>query len=1018
MTSVPAAENQIDFNQDIRPLLSDRCYACHGPSEEQRAGGFRLDVQESAFSEADSGEIPIVPGDAEASGIYQRITSDDEFMVMPPADSNKSLTDEERELIRRWIDQGAAWSGHWAFEVPQKPDLPEVSNEGWCRQPLDRFVLARLDEAGLQPNDETDKATLIRRVTFDLTGLPPALEEIDEFLADESPEAYERVVDRLLTSSHYGEHMARFWLDAARYGDTHGLHLDNYREMWPYRDWVVRSFNNNLPYDQFTVQQLAGDLLPNPSADELTATGFNRCHVTTNEGGSIKEEVYVRNVVDRVVTTGAVFMGMTFDCTRCHDHKYDPFTMKDFYSMFAFFNSLDGNPMDGNKEEHPPVIKVPTEEQEARQETLNHQIAAAKKELGEAVAAVPYDESVDAELSEQPERADYVWIEDEVPAGAKSSSEGSPDGTWNFVSSPEPVLSGKRASKRTAEGRSQHFFEGANPGLKVGKDDKLFAYVYLDADNPPQEIMMQWHTGGWSHRAFWGDNLIDWGKDGSTERRPMGALPETGKWVRLEVDAAHVGIKPGTTIQGWAFTQFGGTVYWDKAGIVTETPQGKATFDTLVAWVRAQRAADGAGLPEAIKKIVQLDRDARNGDQQKQLRDYFIENAYAKSQETLAPIKQQLADLEGQLKALEGEIPTTLVFRETKEPKEAFVLHRGEYDQPKDAVPRAVPAVLPPLPNDAPLDRLGFAQWLVQPNHPLTARVAVNRFWQQVFGTGIVKTTEDFGSQGEPPSHPQLLDWLAVEFRDGGWDTKQLMKTIVMSASYRQSSRATGEKLERDPQNRLLSRGPRFRLDAEMLRDQALAVSGLLVPDLGGPSVKPPQPDGLWFAVGYSGSNTVRFKADTDPEKTHRRTLYTFIKRTAPPPQMSTFDAPSRESFCVRRERTNTPMQALLLMNDPQYFEAARALAERALKEGGDTVESRVAFIYRLCTGQRADNAETQELAQLWNDQLAHFEQDQEAARKVCAAGEEEPDAEVHKRAAWAMVASLLLNLDETLCKN
>ncbi|MFV1964398.1 MAG: PSD1 and planctomycete cytochrome C domain-containing protein [Pirellulaceae bacterium] len=1019
MASVASADIAIDFSQDIRPILSDRCYACHGPNDSQREGGFRLDVKESVLAEADSGELPIVPGDAEASSVYQRITSDDEFMVMPPEDSNKSLTKEEIELIRRWIDDGAAWSEHWAFVVPRRPELPDVSDAAWCRRPIDRFILARLDKEGLKPNGEADQATLIRRVTFDLTGLPPTLEEIDAFLADDLPDAYERVVDRLLESPHYGEHMARFWLDAARYGDTHGLHLDNYREMWPYRDWVVRAFNDNLPYDQFVIQQLAGDLLPDPSLDQRMATGFNRCHVTTNEGGSITEEVYVRNVVDRVVTTGAVFMGVTLDCTRCHDHKYDPFTMKDFYSLFAFFNSLDGDPMDGNKEEHPPVVKVPTEEQEAQQQELTQLVAAARKEITDAIAKVEYDEAADAGRSEQPQREEYVWIEDGVPAGANVSSEGSPDGKWNFATAPLPVFSGERSSMGTAEGRSQHFFEGAPKGPRIGKDDKLFAYVYLDGQDPPNQIMMQWNTGSWSHRAFWGENAIDWGKDGSAERRPMGDLPETDKWVRLEVDAAHVGIKPGTVVNGWAYTQFAGTVYWDKAGIVTQTPQGDASYRVLTDWVRDQRATDGAGLPDAVKKIVKLDRDQRNADQQKQLRDYFIENAYAESRDTFVPLKKKRADLESQLAALDKEIPTTLVFREKKEPKPAFLLHRGEYDQPRDQVERAVPAVLPPLPEGAPNNRLGFAQWLVDPSHPLTSRVAVNRFWQQMFGTGIVKTAEDFGSQGEPPSHPDLLDALAAEFRDGGWNVKQLMKTIVMPATYRQSSRVSSEAIERDPDNRLLARGPRFRLDAEMLRDQALAASGLLVPKMGGASVKPPQPDGLWFAVGYSGSNTVRFAADAGPEKVHRRTLYTFIKRTAPPPQLSTFDAPSREGFCVRRERTNTPLQALLLLNDPQYFEAARALAERAIQHGGETAESRVAYMVRLCTGQKADDDEIRELVQLFEDHRAVFQQDEEAAKRVVgSAREKQENADASQVAAWTMVANLVLNLDETLCKN
>lgn len=1015
--AIPAAE-RVDFNRQIRPILSDKCFACHGPDEQRREGGVRLDVKESALGEADSGERPIVPGEVESSELYRRITSQDEFERMPPPDSHKSLTPEEIERIRLWIEQGAPWSEHWSLVAPKKPAVPPVSDPAWCRNPVDNFILARLDAESLKPALEADQETLIRRVSLDLTGLPPKPEEVTSFLADTAPDAYERIVDRLLESPHYGEHLARYWLDAVRYGDTHGLHLDNYREMWPYRDWVVRAFNENLPYDQFLTWQLAGDLLPEPTLDQLTATGFLRCNVSTNEGGSIVEEVYVRNVVDVVVTTASVTMGLTFDCTRCHDHKYDPLTMRDFYSMFAFFNSIDGSPMDGNATQHPPVIKVPTAEQEAAEERLETRIATLKRQLAAAVKAAAYDETADASESEQPDWTDFVWMEDDVPAGASSASEGSADGKWTFVSAPQPVYSGQTASTRTAQGRSQHLFEKASPGLRIGQNDKVFAYVYLDPDNPPKEIMLQWNTGQWKHRAYWGENLIDWGTDGSTERRPMGKLPEPGQWTRLEVDAAHVGIKPGAVITGWAFTQFDGTVYWDKAGAVTATPQTDAPFSSLAAWVRAQRAAGAAGLPHPIDEIVKLDRDRRNAAQREQLRDYFVENAYAGAHAALDPFKKELADAERELAELDKQVPTSYVFRELRDPKPAFVLKRGEYDKPAEQVTRAIPAYFGTLPADAPQNRLGVVQWLLDPAHPLTARVAVNRFWQQPFGVGLVKTSEDFGSQGEPPSHPELLDWLAIEFRDSGWNVKQLMKRIVMSATYRQTAKAPAELYARDPQNRLLARGPRFRLDAEMLRDQALAVSGLLQPQIGGPGVKPPQPE-LWSAVGYVTSNTAKFVADTGPEKVHRRTVYTFIKRTSPPPQMSTFDAPSRESFCVRRERTNTPLQALLLLNDPQYFEAARGLAERAMKEGGESPGSRAQYLYRRCTCRAADEAALGDLVELYEAHLSGYVADEEAARQTIGVGESKPDAslDVAQLAAWTMVANLVLNLDEVICK-
>ncbi len=1006
-----AAEKSIDFNRQIRPLLSDKCYACHGPNEAAREGGFRLDKKDSALGEADSGAHPIVPGDPAASEVYERLTTDDEFQRMPPAETNKSLAPEEIELIRRWIEQGAVWKEHWAFVAPQRPPLPEVQNKVWPRNELDYFILSRLEQEELHPAAEADKTTLIRRVTFDLTGLPPTPDEVDAFLADDSPEAYERLVDRLLESPHYGEHMARYWLDAARYGDTHGLHLDNYREMWPYRDWVVNALNDNMPYDRFVIEQLAGDLLPEPSLDQLIATGFNRCHVTTNEGGSIAEEVYVRNVVDCVVTTGTVFMGMTFDCTRCHDHKYDPFTMNDFYSMFAFFNSMDGSPMDGNRKDPAPVVSVLTAQQESQIAGLRAKIDSLQTEIRNQLAAYEYVEPETPSEPKLSEPKEFVWIDDEVPAGAKA------EGGWEFVDS--PVHSGKKASKRTAEGLSQHFFSGASQPLRVAEGDRLFAFVYLDPKNPPKEIMLQFNDGSWDHRAYWGGDHIDWGTADTPSRRAMGSLPEAGQWVRLEVPAAHVGLNAGAQINGWAFTQFDGTVYWDKAGITT-TAEQKPIYDSLAIWLRDQQAAKGAGLPDPIKALVQTEEAKRTDPQRRQLRDHFVEHIYVGTREVFDPLHQQVDDATKQITQIENSAATTMIFREASSPKPSYFLHRGEYDQKKHEVPRATPPVLPPLPEGAPMNRLGFARWLVDPSHPLTARVEVNRLWLQVFGTGIVKTAEDFGSQGEVPSHPELLDWLAVQFRESGWDVKGLMKTIVMSATYRQSSRTSPELVRRDPGNRLLARGPRFRLDAEMLRDQALAVSGLLVDERGGPSVKPPQPDGLWFAVGYSGSNTVRFKKDEGPDKVFRRTLYTFIKRTAPPPQLSTLDAPSREACCVRRERTNTPLQALLLLNDPQYFEAARALGQRILREDGDSPQAKAERMFRLCTARPPKPAELAELVKLYEDNLQQFQDDVDAARQLIAVGESKPDESLDPAAsaAWTIVANTVLNLDEVVTKN
>ncbi len=1006
-----AAEAKIDFNRDIRPILSDNCYACHGPDESHREGGFRLDRKDSAFGKTDSDSVVIVPGKPDASELIARIVTDDVDLRMPPADSTKSLSKDQIDLLKRWVEQGATWQEHWAFMPPVKREPPTVSRADWVRNPIDSFILKRLDDEGLKPSPTASKESLIRRVTLDLTGLPPTLDEVDAFLSDHSEDAYAKVVDRLLRSKRYGEHMARYWLDAARYGDTHGLHLDNYREMWPYRDWVVRAFNQNMPYDQFTIEQLAGDLLENPSEDQLVATGFNRCHVTTSEGGSIAEEVHIRNVVDRVVTTGTVFLGMTVDCTRCHDHKYDPFTQRDFYSMSAFFNSIDGNPLDGNKKDPAPVIKVLTSEEKGRIAELNQKAADLRDEIRQQVADYKYVEPETPTEAKLPEPTEFVWIEDSVPEGGRAQ------GGWEFVTKPKPVFSGEKSSTRTATGQSQHFFDQAKTPLKIADGDVFFCYVYLDEKNPPKEIMLQFNDGSWDHRAYWGSDSIDWGKKDSPSRFSKGELPDAGKWIRLEVPVAEVGLKAGAMINGWAFTQFDGTVFWDKAGIVSKADQ-TPIYDSLLVWERDQIAAKAASLPADIKAVVMLDVAKRNDAQQKQLRDYFVENVCSTTRSLFDPLHKSIAEAEKKVADIQNAAATTLVFREKKEPKPAHILNRGEYDQKKDEVPRAVPAILPPLPEGAPTNRLGLAQWLTSREHPLMARVTVNRFWQQFFGTGLVKTSEDFGSQGEPASHPELLDWLAVQFQDDGWDVQKTLRRMVISSTYRQAAVVRGS-VERDPENRLLSRGPRFRLDAEVLRDQALFVSGLLVEKLGGPSVKPPQPDGLWFAVGYSGSNTVRFTADTGSDKVHRRTLYTFLKRTAPAPQMSIIDAPSREACTVRRERTNTPLQALLLLNDPQYVECARGLAGRVLREGGQTAESRAAYLLRLCTGRKPQGDEVSELASAVVDLQSVYAKD-EAAAKLVAAGSPGTDVSVptSELAAWTIGANLVLNLDEVLTKN
>jgi hypothetical protein len=1006
-------EATVAFSRDILPLLSENCFKCHGPDEGERQAGLRLDRQDGALAKLESGNTAVVPGKSDASELIRRITTGDPDLRMPPPDSGKSLTAEQIARIKAWVESGAEWTGHWAFQPPTKPNLP-AAIEGWqVESPIDLFIHTRLKAAKLAPEAIADKETLIRRVTLDLTGLPPTVKEIDAFLADDSPMAYEKVVDRLLQTKTYGEHMARFWLDAARYGDTHGLHLDNERQIWPYRDWVIKAFNRNVPFDQFTIEQLAGDLLPEPTLDQRVATGFNRCNVTTSEGGSIDEEYYVRYAVDRVETTSTVWLGLTSGCAACHDHKFDPLTQKEFYQLFSYFFSLTERAMDGNALLPPPVVKVPTEQQLADKKVYGEHLAAAQKKFQETLAGIKYEDPlVDATLGPLKE-GEVAWFDDELPSGAKPN--GNEQGaSWKFVDGPE----GRKSSVRTApKAISQHFFTEANPKLKLGPNTRLFTYVYLDPKNPPETIQLQFNDGTWEHRASWGaDKAFGAGRNNASNRL-VGKLPETGKWVRLEVAAEQVGLKDGSELNGWAFTQFGGTVHWDKAGVVSMSipDEQKKSF---AIWEQFRRQVKTPALPAELQKILDVEKAKRTPEQTKQLTEYFLQHVNPESRELLAGPMKEEADLKAKIANVDKAVPSTLVMEDRKEARQAHILERGQYTEKRDPVASQIPEWIAPPVTDAPANRLGLAKWLVSPNHPLTARVTVNRFWQQYFGVGLVRTSEDFGVQGEQPSHPALIDWLAIDFIESGWDIKRFQKQLVMSATYMQSSRVTLEKMAADPENRLLARGPRFRLDAEIIRDQALAISGLLVSKIGGKSVKPYQPPGLWKPVGFGGSNTSVFKQDSG-EALYRRSMYTFWKRTSPPPTMITFDAPDRETCRVRRARTNTPLQALVLMNDVQFVEAARRFAERVMKEGGSQTSERLSFAFRSVTSRSPRDVEAESLTALFNEYLAQFKKDPEAAKKLLAIGESPRDESlaVDELSAWTMITHLLLNLSETVTK-
>lgn len=1013
----PETESPVDFDKDILPLLSDRCFQCHGPDEAARESGLRLDTKEGAFGAGDSGEAAIIPGDTSASTLYQRIVSDDQDLLMPPPESGLRLLPEEREKLRAWIDQGADWKQHWAFIKPIKPSLPETPPEMKADQPIDRFILRKVVQANLAPNPTADKETLIRRATLDLTGLPPTINEIDEFLADQSSNAYEKVIDRLLKSPRYGEHMGRIWLDAARYADTHGLHLDNERQIWPYRDWVIQAFNQNMPFDQFTVEQIAGDLLPTPTLPQRVATGFNRCNVTTSEGGSIDDEYYVRYAVDRVETTSTVWLGLTAGCAACHDHKFDPLTQKEFYQLFSYFYSLTEKAMDGNALLPPPAVKVPSQEQSDEQARLTQLVTETTNALKTQVDAIQYVDPTPTPSDLAFDRADSVWFDDELPAGAKPQGDG--PNPWQFVEAPDhPVYSGKNASFRSGTGLNQHFFTEASSPLVIGDNDSLFAYVYLDPENPPETVQLQFNNGNWEHRAFWGaDKGHGAGRNNPSNLR-MGDLPEAGKWVRLEVPASSVDLQPGTKLNGWAFTQFGGTVHWDQAGVVTVAPLTEEQLASQAVWEQYQKEFNKPAISEELKKIVDLKISERTEEQAKQLREHYLKQVNPTSKKDLSGVITKLDELQKQLDAVNQSIPSTLVMEERPEPRQAYILERGEYTQQRDPVSPATPQWLGPQPTESSNNRLGLARWLVSPENPLTSRVIVNRFWQHFFGTGLVKTSEDFGVQGERPSHPELLDWLAVEFIESGWNIQELQKQILLSNTYQQQSTVSVDHLRVDPENRLLARGPRFRLDAEIIRDQALFVSGLMHGEIGGPSVKPYQPAGLWKPVGFGGSNTSVFTQDSG-EKLYRRSMYTFWKRTSPPPSMTTFDAPDRETCQVRRARTNTPLQALVLLNDVQFIEAARKFAEKVHHEGGNNEIERLTFAFRSTVGRKPSDTEIARLKSHLKDYLEHFKESPEAATELLSVGESPADTNLEAKsvAAWTLISHLLLNLSETITR-
>ena len=1069
------AQTAVDFQRDVRPILSDNCFLCHGPDASTRKANLRLDVYADAVAPRANG-APIVPRKPGESLLYKKITEPNPARRMPPLSSHKTLSDAQKETLRRWIEQGAEWKQHWAFVAPVRPDQPSVRDRKWTRTPIDRFVLAKIEAAGLTPNGEADRRALIRRVSLDLTGLPPRPDEVSAFVADTSSDAYEKVVRRLLSSPHYGEHRARYWLDAARYGDTNGLHYDNYRGgIWTYRDWVVRAFNNNLPFDRFAVEQLAGDLLPNATLDQRIATGFVRNNATTNENGVIEDEVRFQYVKDRADTAGSVFLGLTVGCATCHDHKFDPISQKDHYALEAFFNNTTERIMDNNRPDPPPVVVVPSDrdrqrwlELEARRVSLRDRMSRAhtgrnrhfeqwlrtdaRAQLEDPLSS---DELLAVTADRDAVRVRRAGVVNDVPFETGVT----PDATFPHGSLPALKFDGKSAI--AVRGLD---FTGGEPfsmtawvhlpkiALHPGQTGLSHALVIAsqmsagDAEAKPPVPAAGWvfeidegvarlrllDAAGKSIRAqapyhkpvkaaTW--NHLTFTYDGSRKEDGY-AFYLNG--IRMPIERGSYGAQDSTiapelkeSVQNTAPLTIGAAANREKG--LDGSIGGFRIFNRVITGEEARLASVWPAVtPDGVQNGAALSPSEHDA-----LKLYYLMYRDAEYQKLRAEFERVSVEH----REIELRSNTAMVMEERTDSKAtAHLLFRGMYDQPRELLEAATPSFLPPMAPDLPRNRLGLSRWIVDRSNPLFARVTVNRFWQELFGVGLLETADDFGAQAPPPSHPELLDWLAVEFRESGWDVKKLMTLMVTSATYRQSAAIPPEKLRRDPENILLSRGPRFRLDGEVVRDAALAASGLLVPKLGGPPVKPYQPAGVWEITSMASSNTRYYQQDSG-EALYRRSLYTLWKRQAPPASMDIFDGPTREVCVVRRERTNTPMQALVTMNDPQFVEAARVLAENALRATSDRgagapgskldVNSAIDFMTVRILSRTFSPPERAIVTGAYEDFTAHYRADASAAAKLLGVGESEADQNLPSAelAAMTMVANQIFSLDEALNK-
>ncbi|QDV84307.1 PSD1 and planctomycete cytochrome C domain-containing protein [Planctomycetes bacterium TBK1r] len=962
------AAADVDFDSQVRPILSDKCFQCHGPDEATREADLRLDTVEGARADL-GGYAAFVPHDPENSEGLRRVLSSYPDEVMPPPDSKLTLTEREKKILQTWVQSGATWSEHWSFVAPNMPDVPEDPSS-WSRNEIDRFIRARAIAAGVSPQAEADRETLIRRVTLDLTGLPPTPQEVDAFLADPSDDAYERLVDRLLASPRYAERMAWDWLDAARYADTDGFQGDPTRTMWPWRDWLVDALNANMPFDQFTIEMLAGDLLDNPTPEQILATGFNRNHMFNGEGGRIAEETRVENVFDRAETTGTVWLGLTMTCCRCHDHKFDPISLKEYFQFYAFFDNTSETGRSG-RGKTPPVLNYLDEDQRRRRDDVAAELQSIKAELTAPRPDLDNDQAaweieLRAKLASDSGSAELGpwWQLGPIPADGRRAFDQDlgPESGVELTSAVGELTWTKRADVKD--------------GVVQPLPDTVGAtYFYRKIDSSSKRTLQLSLGSDDAIKVFFG------GKEVLANFTARAAAADQE---RLQIELA-----PGENELLIKIVNTGGIggFYFNKTS--------ESVF----------------GLPTEVVAAVKTEPQKQTPDQRNVLREHFRSKHWPQWK-TLAPRRDQLNK---QLAALDKQAVTVMVMDDlpSDRQRQTLILERGGYDKPTDvAVQPGTPAALPPLPDDAPRNRLTLARWLVSPANPLTARVTVNRYWQTFFGRGIVESTEDFGLQGDRPTHPDLLDWLATHFVQSGWNVKQLHKLIVMSATYRQSSKFTQESLQSDPQNKWFARAPRYRLPSWMLRDQALSVSGLLSPELGGPAVKPYQPEGIWAEATFG---KIRYTPDSG-EKLYRRSLYIFWRRIVGPTMF--FDGAKRQTCEVKPTRTNTPLHALTTLNETTFVESARMMAQRVLQEK-ESQTARLGYAFRLATARKPKDRELTVLKNRVEQLRLDFDSNPEDALQLLSVGQSprDPQLDPAEHAAYTVVCSILLNLDETLSK-